>query len=478
MFKILLINLLISYSTKVNGDYTAAALLDQITVDSLPGVDNIKEKITFNQFSGYLTVQNTKQMHYWFVESINKPSEDPIAFWTNGGPGCSGLLGFLTEQGPFRPNADLTLSFNPYSWNTISNMVFIESPCGVGFSYSDNSDDYHTDDKQTAQDNYLLIQAFLDRFPQYRTNKLYITSESYGGHYMPTLAKQIVDENKNGSQPILNFQGFAVGNPATTSQSTLPASVETYYGHQIISKPLWDKFDAICNKEHMNITVFEDCEYLYLAMYKDISGLNPYAIDYPVCLDSNLKYGRNQRKMLIENSLGAITNSDIVRQIKQVLKLEPVDGYEPCADDYMTSYLNQDSVKAAIHVKQSIVWADCSRSLRYKQSDGLHSMTPYYNYLIDGNYNLNILVYSGDDDTVCATIGTQSWIWDLGYQVSKTKWEAYSVNGQTAGYITKWKNTKLALATVHGAGHEVPTYKPEVALYLWSQYLNDELTNM
>lgn len=160
--------------------------------------------------------------------------------------GCSGLLGFLTEQGPFRPNQDLTLSYNPYSWNTISNMVFIEAPCGVGFSYSDNDDDYKTDDSQTAADNYKLVQAFLTRFPQYRTNDLYITSESYGGHYMPTLAKEIVDQNSAGVQPAINFKGFAVGNPATTFYSAIPASLDTYWGHQLISKPLWDKYVADC----------------------------------------------------------------------------------------------------------------------------------------------------------------------------------------------------------------------------------------
>ena len=25
-----------------------------------------------------------------------------------------------------------------------------------------------------------------------------------------------------------------------------------------------------------------------------------------------------------------------------------------------------------------------------------------------------VLVYSGDDDSICATLGTQQWIWDMG----------------------------------------------------------------
>lgn len=107
----------------------------------------------------------------------------------------------------------------------------------------------------------------------------------------------------------------------------------------------------------------------------------------------------------------------------------------------------------------------------------MHSMTHIYKYLIDGKFGLKILVFSGDDDGVCPTEGTQSWIWDLGYRTAGRPWQAYTVANQTAGYITKWANTKLAFATVHGAGHEVPTYKPEVALHLWHSYLDGELNN-
>lgn len=77
----------IAGSVAVMGDYTPEALADQIK--SLPGAENLN--ITFNQFSGYVKVNNTKNMHYWLVESQNDPANDPIAFWTNGGPGCKFL---------------------------------------------------------------------------------------------------------------------------------------------------------------------------------------------------------------------------------------------------------------------------------------------------------------------------------------------------------------------------------------------------
>jgi carboxypeptidase C (cathepsin A) len=160
--------------------YTHDAQQDYI--QSLPGLDYDPG---FKQFAGYLTVDESHGRHifYWYVESKRNPAHDPVVLWTNGGPGCSGFVGFGTEHGPYLISRDGTLGENPFSWNLLANMLYVEQPAGVGFSYSDTHSDYKTGDKQAATDNYEFIRQFLKRFPERQPNRFYISSESYGGEH-------------------------------------------------------------------------------------------------------------------------------------------------------------------------------------------------------------------------------------------------------------------------------------------------------
>ena len=109
-------------------------------------------------------------------------------------------------------------------------------------------------------------------------------------------------------------------------------------------------------------------------------------------------------------------------------------------------------------------------------------MEHYYKDLLNSSSdkNLRILVYSGDDDSVCGTVGTQKWIWDLGFKVKTNKyWNVWEIDGQTAGYITQFNTpfsdaARLTFMTVHFAGHEVPTYKPKEAFYLFKAFLAND----
>ena len=161
-------------------EYGPAALADQIT--SLPGLD--VGALTFNMFSGYIDVNTTaepRSLFYWYVEAQTNPDDAPLLLWTNGGPGCSGLSGFMTEQGPFEVDESGTLTPRPYTWTKFANMVFIEQPAGVGFSRAADGETA-CGDARAASDNANFVERFLVRYPALASKPFYLTSESYGGH--------------------------------------------------------------------------------------------------------------------------------------------------------------------------------------------------------------------------------------------------------------------------------------------------------
>jgi len=93
----------------------------------------------------------------------------------------------------------------------VANVLFLESPAGVGFSYSNTSSDIdQSGDKRTAADSYVFLINWLERFPQYKTRDFYITGESYAGHYIPELAHLILQKNKVTNQTVINLRGVAV----------------------------------------------------------------------------------------------------------------------------------------------------------------------------------------------------------------------------------------------------------------------------
>jgi hypothetical protein len=96
-----------------------------------------------------------------------------------------------------------------------------------------------------------------------------------------------------------------------------------------------------------------------------------------------------------------------------------------------------DSFKCTYAYTYSYTYSYIYSTVQYDYEDMSVSTAPIYNYLIDGGNDIDILVYSGDDDSVCGTIGTQNWIYDLGYSVS-SKWQPYILDGQTAGYLTQF----------------------------------------
>ena len=150
---------------------------------------------------------------------------------------------------------------------------------------------------------------------------------------------------------------------------------------------------------------------------------------------------------------------------------------------WSSKYLNREDVQKALHVRKTPYsadkWVECSNRhgkanpkgmIHYNMTDHLNDMSQYYHQLIDGDHKLRILIFSGDADSVCGTAGTQKWLKHLGYPVVGEPWQRWEVDGQIAGYFTKYEG--LTFATVHNSGHEVPMYQPMKGLHVFENYIN------
>jgi len=107
--------------------------------------------------------------------------------------------------------------------------LFLESPAGVGFSYSNATSDYTytSGDRETAAQNYMFLVNWLERFPEYKDRDFYIAGESYAGHYVPQLADTILHYNKKAKRSVVNLKGIMV--------CVSPPLISSFLTHKTIS---------------------------------------------------------------------------------------------------------------------------------------------------------------------------------------------------------------------------------------------------
>jgi len=491
----------IAMITEENG-YTVEAQSDLITY--LP---NLNEEMTFNMFSGYLEATNNREIFYWFEESQSETADtDPLIIWTNGGPGCSGLVGLLTEHGAYWVYDDLTLKSNEYSWNKIANMLYVEQPYGVGFSIVSDGDSYVTGDDNAATDIDAVVRSFLTKYPKYQSNDFYVASESYGGHYVPFSTKKILENNAKGLEPTVNIKGMLVGNPLSSYYHNDEGFMSALYGHGLIKATLYNEWNNECYGNENAILYSDTCYMLYVQAYLAAEDADFYALDFPTCNaddDDTMKKddkrtfhterkqfrtrARERVSKVMENEelLNKYFEGNTERIDSFKIKAESAIGsstapYLSCAEDNLVDYLNLESVQTALHTKvSSDAWDYCNYALNeaWPESDWYNDMTETYNILAN-DYDIKMLMYSGDDDSVCSIQGAMSFLDTLGFEIdSNYDWSEWKYEDELAGYYTRYlksdgTSTALHFQTVRSAGHMVPSTQPERALELFNRFFN------
>ncbi|XP_004496292.1 serine carboxypeptidase-like 27 [Cicer arietinum] len=413
------------------------------------------KNVGFEQYSGYVTVneENERALFYWLIESpMNRgPNLRPLVLWLNGGPGCSSIAyGASEEIGPFHIRPDgKSLYLNPYAWNNLANILFLDSPAGVGFSYCNKTTDLYTfGDQKTAEDAYVFLVNWFERFPQYKHREFYIAGESYAGHYVPQLAQIVYQRNKGINNPVINFKGFMVGNGVTDDYHDYVGTFEYWWTHGLISDSTYRILRIACDfgsSQHPSV----QCMTALRVAVAEQGNIDPYSIYTPPCNDTaSLRRGLNGRYPWMSRA------------------------YDPCTERYSDLYFNRPEVQKALHANVtgiSYPWKTCSDIVGNYWTDSPLSMLPIYQELI--NASLRIWVYSGDTDAVVPLTATRHSI-DALKLPTIINWYPWYDSGKVGGWSQVYKG--LTFVTVRGAGHEVPLHRPRESFILFRSFLENK----
>ncbi|EJU03037.1 alpha/beta-hydrolase [Dacryopinax primogenitus] len=172
-------------------------------------------------YAGYIALDddkpdNQRRSFFWLFEAQNDAQNAPVILTIGGGPGTTGLANPLFGQSHCLVAPNGTTKANPVPWSEHYNLLALDHPIGVGFSYGAGVNN----SRSAAYDVYDFLQKFFRLYPNLRPNKFVVSSGSYGGIYVPHIAHVIHEENKKVAagrgQPgakHINLDSLMISNP-------------------------------------------------------------------------------------------------------------------------------------------------------------------------------------------------------------------------------------------------------------------------
>ncbi|KAL4919475.1 Alpha/Beta hydrolase protein [Aspergillus aurantiobrunneus] len=443
---------------------------------------------------------------FWFFESRNDPVNAPLSIWMNGGPGSSSMIGLMQENGPCRVNIDSnSTELNPWSWNNYVNMLYIDQPNQVGFSYdvptngtydqlseardvsgfstipeqnntfyvgtfpSLNASSSANTTENAARALWHFAQTWFSEFPAYKPHddRVSIWTESYGGRYGPSFTAFFQEQNEkiaNGSLTTpgeshyihLDTLGIVNGCVDLLVQAPLyPAmAYNNTYGIEAINKTTYEQAMLAWSKPGGCKDQITTCRRLASEGDPQMYGNNE-AVNTACKLADNYCSNNVEGPYILYSGRGYY----------DISHFDPDPFPPPYYLGYLSQHWVQDALGVPINFTESIdsVYTGFSGTGDYPRSD-VHGYLEDLAYVLDSGIKV-ALVY-GDRDYACP--------WNGGEEVSLQVDYSNAAEFRAAGYAPLQTNSSyvggsvrqhgnFSFTRVYEAGHEVPAYQPETA---------------
>lgn len=417
------------------------------------------------------------------------------------------MIGLLQENGPCIINSDSNSSeLNPWSWNNKVNMLYIDQPNQVGFSYDfpANGTFYQTTGDLTltnftdgvpdqtntfyvgtfpsqiqgnaanntmnaARSMWYFAQVWFQEFPGYKPkdDRISIWTESYGGRYGPAFTSFFQEQNEkiaNGTLDVeedvyyihLDTLGIINGciDLQLQSLSYPQFAHNNTYGIEAINKTVYNEAVNAYNKPNGCKDRIDHCRDLASEGDPKFYGNNKTVND--ACSDAGDYCSNNvEGPYMLLSGRGYY---DIAHPEK-----------DPFPREWFVGYLNQNWVQKALGVPTNFTASVDSVYYAFNEV-GDYARSDVRGYLEDISYILDsgikvALVY-GDRDYACNWIGGEKVSLEVDYSDSSKFREAGYADIQTnksyvGGQVRQYGN--FSFSRVYQAGHEIPSYQPDTA---------------